>query len=172
MILKSDIKKASRKDKRAMKKIYDEYSQFVWNVALKTCGNRSLASDAAQEVFIKIFKKIGKFRFKSSFKTWVYRISVNTTLNIIKKEKRREGLEIKGNFVYTESSSKNLEAKEEVYEMLSLLKEEERMLIVLREIEGLSYKEISTAAGITLAAVKTKIYRSREKLKKIYCKKK
>lgn len=168
MIEKSDVKKASRGDRSAMEKIYKEYCQFVWNVALKTCGNRELASDAAQEVFIKIFKKLGKFKFKSSLRTWVYRITVNTTLNLLDREKRRQGLELRGSRLDSKESSGNLQARQQVEELLSLLKNDERMLIVLREMEGLSYKEMASATSMNISTVKTKIYRAREKLRKAY----
>ncbi len=168
MITKSDIKKAASGDEAAMEKIYQYYSAFVWNVALKTCLNRDVAADALQEVFIKVFKKLGSFRFYSSLKTWIYRITVNTTLNLIKKEKRREGLELDCTRLKARSGEPDLESKQTAQELLGTLDPEDRILIVMREMEGMSYKEIAASSKMTLSSVKTRIYRAREKMRTAY----
>ncbi len=167
MVGRTDLKKAARGDGAAMEKIYSTYSSFVFNVALKTSLNPSVASDVTQEVFIKIFKNLKKFKFKSSLRTWIYRITVNTALNMLEKEKRREGVQLDTSF-YKSDEENSLRQQQTVEELLSVLGEKERLLIVLRELEGLSYREISSAAEMKLGTVKTKIYRAREKMREAW----
>ncbi len=168
MITKSDIKRAARGDGAAMEKIYNRYSGFVWNVALKTCLNREIAADAMQEVFLKVFKKLGSFLFRSSLETWIYRITVNATLNLIEKEKRREGLELDFSRLGAQSGESGLENRQTAEELLGCLDPQGRMIIVMREMEGMSYREIASACGMTVSAVKTRIFRAREKMRKEY----
>ncbi len=164
MISDNIILRAKKKDRDAFEVIYNEFKDFVWNVAVKITGNQTLAEDVAAEVFIKVFDKIKKFKFKSSFKTWIYRVTVNTTLNYIDKEKRRAVKQVNEDYLKEESNV----AEYTVKELLHHLEKKEKMIIILREVEGLTYGEIADAMNISLAAVKTKIYRIRNKLRKNY----
>ena len=79
------LQQASQGDIQAFEEIYKITSSFVYSMALRTIRNREDAQEITQEVFLKIFKNLKDFKFRSSFKTWVYRITVNTALNFIKK---------------------------------------------------------------------------------------
>ncbi len=140
---------------------------MVWNIALGITSDEASAEDAASEVFVKLFKKYNKFSGKSSLKTWIYRVAVNTVLNYVKKEKRRKTLNLKENLTYS-SSTEKYENKDTVERILSELDEKNKTFIVLREMQGLSYKEISDILGMKIGTVKTNIYRAREKMKNIY----
>jgi len=170
MVTEEIIRRAQKRDMEAASEIYKKYKNFVWNISLKMTADRETAEDVTAEVFIKIFTKLKSFRFQSSFKTWIYRITVNTALNFLKKEKRRQTQEVEENARHVKyvSPEKGIEAESTVERILSGLNEEERILVVLREIEGLSYNEISEITKMNLGTVKTKIFRVREKLRKIY----
>ncbi len=165
------VKKALAGDRVAFKTIYNEYKDFVWNLAIKYTGSENIAEDAVSEVFIRLFKKLETFNFRSSFTTWFYRLAVNTILNYSVKESRRKTLSIK-NMQIQEKAADNklrrLENKEIIDNLLNQLLPEERIIIILREIEGFSYKKISDSLDMKLGTVKTKIYRTRNKLRKIY----
>ncbi|MGM0440989.1 MAG: RNA polymerase sigma factor [Elusimicrobiota bacterium] len=171
MVKNSTLKKAMAKDKDAFRTIYESYKDFAWNLALKYTGSENMAEDAVSEVFVKLFKKINKFNFKSSFETWFYRVSINTILNYVAREKRRRTDSVENMKIpqkKTEKELDRLEREEIVDGLLKKLSSEERLIIVLREFEGLSYKEISRSLDMKLGTVKTKIYRTRNKLRKVY----
>lgn len=170
MITENIILNAGKRDPDAFQRIYLEFKDFVWNIALKTTGNQTHAEDVTSEVFIRLFKNIRKFEFRSSFKTYLYRVTVNTTLNYLKKENRRKTKHLNEDFkelrdcpIKHEFDEKDLTDK-----LLSKLDINKRILIVLREIEGLSYDEIARTLNMNLGTVKTNIYRARDRLRKIY----
>ena len=93
------IEKAARGDKKAFEEIYCLSSGYVFTLALRVTNNREDAEEAAQDVFVRIYKNLKKFQFKSSFKTWIYRIAINTGINYIKSQKRHNNIkELFGNF--------------------------------------------------------------------------
>ncbi|MFC2061360.1 RNA polymerase sigma factor [Elusimicrobiota bacterium] len=172
MIQRDIIERAKEKDEEAMEEIYLEFKDFVWNIALKTAGSRTAAEDAAAETFIRVFKKIGKFNFKSSFKTWLYRVTVNTTLNCMDKERRRKTLHLNEEYrdIQAEGSAPQDDGRdnEMVNKMLDKLEPKERIFVYLRDIQGTAYNEIADIMKMNIGTVKTNIYRAREKLRKIY----
>ncbi|MDD5131750.1 MAG: sigma-70 family RNA polymerase sigma factor [bacterium] len=170
------IKKAVSGDIQAFEEIYRSASSFVYNIALRTARNREDAQEITQEVFLKVFKSLKDFRFQSSFKTWLYRITVNTTLNMLKKtahDRRRQ-------FAYhenicnelplptagIETSLEQREQKAQVDKMLEALNPEYRTCIVLREMQGLRYDEIAQALKININTVRSRLKRAREILLK------
>lgn len=165
------IHKASAGDMSAFAEIYKSASSFVYNVALRTARNREDAQEITQEVFLKVFKSLSDFRFKSSFKTWLYRITVNTTLNLLKKstqDRRRQ-------FAYHEnisagmpaqaevmdSSLDQLQRKEQVDKILGNLPPDYRTCIILREMQSLSYEEIAQVLKININTVRSRLKRAR-----------
>ncbi|MBN2406262.1 MAG: sigma-70 family RNA polymerase sigma factor [Elusimicrobia bacterium] len=163
---------AQRGDLEAMGQIYSAYIDLVWNISLKMTLNRTHAEEAASEVFLRIFRKISKFKFRSSFKTWVYRLTVNTVINYIEKEKRRKTWYIDEERLEREygvpAAQEDPAEKDMCGKLLAGLRQRERMLLILREIEGMSYCDIAEAAGMSIGAVKTGIYRARESLRRAY----
>lgn len=162
------ISRAASGDTGAMRAVYDEYSGFVWNLALKFTGDETLAEDAASEVFVRLFKKLGKFRGRSSFRTWLYRFTVNTVINFVKKQRRRNSLPLKESAYLPEEDAGTLEERDLAARLLGELGGEERMILILREAEGMSYSEIAGVLGIKVPAVKSRIYRARMRLREVY----
>ncbi len=170
------IYKAAAGDIQAFEEIYKSASSFVYNVALRTARNREDAQEITQEVFLKVFKSLQDFRFQSSFKTWVYRITVNTTLNVLKKaayDRRRQfeyheniSSELLGQAEAAETSLEQRDQKVQVDKMLEALTPEYRICIVLREIQGLSYEEIAQTLKTNINTVRSRLKRAREMLLK------
>ena len=170
------IHKAAVGDIQAFEEIYKGASSFVYNVALRTSRNREDAQEITQEVFLKVFKSLQDFRFRSSFKTWLYRITVNTTLNVLKKtayDRRRQftyheniSAELPAQTEAAETSLEQRDRKEQVNKMLESLSPEYRACIVLREIQGLPYDEIAQALKININTVRSRLKRAREILLK------
>lgn len=174
------IKKSVKGDINAFEILIDKYQKRSYNIALKMLKNPDDAKDVSQEAFIKIFKYINKFNFKSSFSTWMYRIVVNTCIDYIKKNKntysldnpiKYEGGEIKREI---KDDSKNPEdiydkemTKELVHKSIDKLDEIHKTVIILRDIEGFSYKEISEILEVSIGTVKSRIKRGRDNLRNI-----
>lgn len=167
---------ASQGDIPAFEEIYKITSSFVYSVALRTVRNREDAQEITQEVFLKVFKNLKDFKFRSSFKTWVYRITVNTALNFIKKA----GHDLNRQTEYNENMMiENVQAenpaeilldiqaqKKKVNDLLAALTPEYRVCIILREIQGLSYEEIAQALKTNINTVRSRLKRAREILLK------
>jgi RNA polymerase sigma-70 factor (ECF subfamily) len=166
------IRKAASNDMGAFEIIYNAFSSFVYNVGLRMTGKNEEAEEITQDVFMKVHKKISTFQFQSAFKTWVYRIAVNTTLNRLKglnkASSRRADLgDVLENLPGNENTLKNLEQKDtemELNQFLNQLNEDQKTCIVLRELEGLEYNEIAELLDIPVNTVRSRLNRGRSAL--------
>jgi len=164
-------------------KLVLRHKDKVFNLCYRFLGDHQEANDSAQEIFIKVYQSLKKFRYKSSFSTWLYRITINTCKNRIKSmeyrfKKRMKRLDIQempthgnpSNEWVDESQSPMaaLEKKERsriIQEAINSLPETKRTMILLRDIEGLTYDEIAEVAGLNLGTVKSKLARARADLR-------
>jgi RNA polymerase sigma-70 factor, ECF subfamily len=166
------IIKASHGDNNAFKEIYESSCGFVYSVALRIVNNATDAEEVTQEVFIKMYHHLNSFAFRSSFKTWLYRVTTNCAINAYRqraKERNRSvDFEIASSQIETAVSDQPDTPKEETKDilnkLLSCLSADERACIILREIEGLSYKEIARALKINLNTLRTRLRRARESI--------
>lgn len=166
------IDRALNGEINAYEKIVFEYERKVYNIAFRMFKNKTDAEDMAQEVFIKIYQKLNLFNFKSSFSTWIYRITVNTCLDEIRKRKREKNIslesdyqkEIESNYKEPERTLDSNEKLKKVEKVLYDLNEKHRVVIVLRDINGFSYDEIAKILDIKKGTVKSRISRARSKL--------
>lgn len=133
-----------------------------------------LADDAAQEIFVKAYQALGQFRGKSSFSTWLYRISVNHCADLLRKSARRKTeswealLEKQGekfeSLFTTGTGIDNSEHAELIAKFLLQLPEKSREILILREMHGLSYQELAEALTCSLDAVKARLKRARQEI--------
>jgi len=177
------IKKAQEGDVEAFEQLIRDYEKRILNYCFRMMGNLSDAEDAAQEVFVKIFRFIDSFNGQSSFSTWLYRIASNVCLDLLRKAKRQpkdtvsiyqendEGEEYSIAIEDTEPDpyerAQLSEAQKVLKEALNQLSDEHKQVIILRDIEGLSYEEIAEAMGTAPGTVKSRINRARQMLKKL-----
>lgn len=165
-------------DQSAFDKIVLKHKNMVFNLCFRLLNDFEEAEDCAQEIFIKVYKNIGKFRFQSAFSTWLYRVAVNTCKNklgsldfrIKNKTKEWDGaVESDNNQNSAAAPEKNIEIKEinrHIEAAIDTLSADHKILVVLRDIELRSYEEIANATGMKLGTVKSKLSRAREQLKK------
>ena len=166
------IERAASGDVAAFEVIYQAYSGFVFHVALRVCRGRDEAEEITQEVFMTVYRKLGSFRGQSSLKTWVYRVTVNTALNYLKRESRHRDTVPADEQVLTAVAHPAVvsQMSEQEYQttlvdrLLAGLTPEQRMCVVLRNMEGLSYEQIAQALKINLNAVRSRLKRAREKM--------
>jgi RNA polymerase sigma-70 factor (ECF subfamily) len=175
------IERLRRRDEAAFNDFVLRYQERVFRLVLRMLGDRAEAEDLAQEVFISVFKSIDGFRGDSQLSTWVYRVAANHCRNRIKYLSRRRkqlthdfdeqlGEENDGQASQArpQAPDRLLEARQTEYLLqqgLLTLDEEQRELIVLREVEHLSYEEIMSITGYPEGTVKSRLHRARAALR-------
>ena len=166
------IVRAGQGDMGAFREIYQRASGYVYTLAYRIVNTKHDAEEVTQDVFLKIHRSLGSFKFESSFKTWLYRIAVNTALNHAKKRSRVTTREVEETFedpatVTQPDAAKGLEAGETEARLKGLLEQlnpDQRVCIVLREIEGVDYQGIASSLGININTVRSRLKRARETL--------
>ena len=162
----------------AFEKLVLEYEKNVYNIALRMVGNSEDASDMTQEAFIKAYNSLSNFRGDSKFSVWLYRIVSNVCLDFLRSRTRKQTVSLSVEDddgeetqidVADESQSPELLlerslTRDAVRRGLDSLPEDYRQILLLREIQGLSYDEISLALDIEVGTVKSRIFRARKKL--------
>ena len=135
-------------------------------------GRSESAEDLTQDVFLRVYQKIGRFRGQSSFSTWFYRLAVNCCLNYRKKEKRQLADEIydrglmpfSGGAKRMETEVLQKQIQGQIHRALLGLKPRLRMIVILKDIEGLSYEEIAEHTGCSTGTVGSRLNRARKLL--------
>lgn len=178
------IKKCKKGNREAFNVLFSNYRNQVVNIAYGMLSDREDAYDAAQEVFVRVFRSIESFKEESSFTTWLYRITTNVCSDILRKRQKgsnvvslnrmadeNNDMDIKDEAPTPEESMELSERQRAVREAISELREEYRTVITLCDIEGMSYDEISQILKIPSGTVKSRINRARNALKKNLLKK-
>ncbi|MBZ4687245.1 MAG: polymerase sigma-70 factor, subfamily [Clostridia bacterium] len=175
------LAKVKKGDLESFNILVEKYQKHVYNIAYRFMGSREDASDAAQEAFLKAYRSISKFRNDASFKTWLYHITANVCRDELRKRKNTsvisldvpimgdDGQEIdrqlkSGN----PSPEEQFEVKENqsfVQEVINSLPEDYRIILILRELQGLSYEEITEALNCSMGTVKSRLSRARKLFK-------
>ncbi len=162
--------KAREGDIGSFEIIYKATAGFVYNVAYRIVYNAQDAEEITQEVFLKVYHKLKNFRLESSLKTWVYRITVNCAINYSKRsaKEREKKAEYYGNLnpwqALSEPTVSSQRHKEIIEIFLKILNPDQRLCVVLRSIEGLSYQEIAETLKVSINTVRSRLKRAREKL--------
>ena len=164
------IIEASEGSIESFESIYNAYSVFVYNVAFRVVHNIDEAQEVTQEVFLTVYRKLKSFKFKSSFKTWIYRITVNLAINYAKKRAKEQKRTVeyddkKESNKAIDSIGENIEREQQekvIATLLESLNPDQRACVVLRSIEGLSYQEIAESLNININTVRSRLKRARE----------
>lgn len=171
------VRKVQDGDSSSFEQLVLENQTRVYNLALRTVGNEDDAFDMSQEAFIKAYNSIGSFRGDSRFSVWLYRLTVNVCLDFLRSEGRKahssltyideedeKELEISDERFSPEVIAEKKELREAVNNGLMQLPANYRAILLLREIDGLSYEEIGAALDLEEGTVKSRIFRARKKL--------
>lgn len=154
-------------DERAFEELVVRYEARVRNLVLGVLRDRALAEDVAQDAFLTAYRKARHFRGTGSFRGWLYRIALNRAQDELRRRKRRaEEPELQPG--YNEPSSRPHEGLDigwDLQRALEAIKPEHRTAVVLREVEGLSYREIAEALDWPLGTVQTRVHRARLELR-------
>lgn len=165
-------------DRAAFDLLVEEYQSQVINIAYGMLSNREDAYDAAQEVFLRIYKNIGNFRGESALSTWIFRITKNVCMDFLRKRRELVSLDadeenaprqdIPDHRYSPEKSVERTELQRLVRQAISQMEEKYRLAITLFDIEGLSYEEIAEILDCPVGTVKSRLSRAREKLKQFF----
>jgi len=169
-------------DEKAFRHLVGKYQQQVFRTAMGFVHDGSEADDIAQEVFVEVFKSVHGFRGEASLSTWIYRMTVNRSLNRLRSRKRKGFFQrIEAFFqddadwtgepeadcsIHPETVVGNQEMAQALQQALESLPENQRTAFVLYHYEDMAYKEIATVMNVSLASVESLIHRARKNLQK------
>ena len=160
------LRKAQRGDERAFSIIVRAYQVPVFNYVLRLVGDRALAEDLTQEIFLRVYQGLPRFSLRSTFTTWLFQVAKNRVLDELRAVERRPRATVDLDDVpaleVLDAPFERLEAIDAVWRAVENLNVDLKSALLLRDVVGLSYTEIADALEITLATVKWRIYKARE----------
>jgi RNA polymerase sigma-70 factor, ECF subfamily len=160
------LRKAQRGDERAFSLIVRAYEVPVFNYVMRLVGDRSLAEDLTQEVFLRVYQGLPSFSLRSRFTTWLFQVTKNRVLDELRAFERRPravvAIEDIPPLEAVDAPLEQVEEMDAVWRAVQELNVDLKMALLLRDVVGLSYNEIADSLEITLATVKWRIYKARE----------
>lgn len=169
------IEKASGGDPSAFNRLMANHEKKMYAVALRMFANREDAQDCLQEAMLRVYRSIGTFKGQSSFSTWLYRITMNTCLDELRRKKNKQSTSLdslldQGWSPADEESTPEKhavrsEVRREIQSAIRELPEDMRSAVVLRDIQGFAYDEIAQMLNVNVGTIKSRISRAREKLR-------
>jgi RNA polymerase sigma-70 factor (ECF subfamily) len=174
------VQQCAAGNEEACTRLVTDHQRMVYQLALHLLGDAQEALDLSQEVFLKVFRSLNQFRGQSTLKTWIYRIVVNQASNRQRWWRRRHRAQqvrleeltaARAEVPEVRASSlpdrvlQQRETSDRVWRAMNALPFDQRAVIVLREIDGLSYEEIATSLGVAVGTVKSRLARAREGLR-------
>ncbi|MCC6539923.1 MAG: sigma-70 family RNA polymerase sigma factor [Bryobacterales bacterium] len=174
------VRRIQQGDEMAFREMVDRYQSKVFSIIYGILRNRNDAEDIAQQVFSKIYFSIKNFDFRSSLLTWIYKITVNECYDYLRKKKVRK-LVYESDFTEEEAhrleraepgtdtragADEDLTRRDLVMKLLAKVSEEDRELLMLKEVEGHSVEELANITGMNENTIKVKLFRARQKLVK------
>lgn len=175
------IRRAQKGEEEAFREIVERYQAKVFSIIHGIVRNRNDSEDIAQQVFTKIYLSLRKFDFRSALVTWIYKITVNECYDYLRKQKVRK-LTYESDLSETdlrridnmedsrrnpaEAVDRRAELREYVVKLLDKLSEEERHLLIMKEVEGYPVEELARMVSLNENTVKVKLFRARQKLVK------
>ena len=174
------VRRAREGDSAAFEALVTAYETKIYNLAFRYLGSREDALDASQEVFLRVFRFLGGFQEESSFSTWLYRIGVNVCKDMLQRKKRlnetsleRIGedeedyvTDIPDERFRPDAVHDQTELRDALARAIGELPGPQREIVILRDIQGLSYEEIAGALALESGTVKSRLSRARENLRK------
>ena len=162
------LRKAQRGDERAFSLILRAYETPVFNYVLRLVGDRALAEDLTQEVFLRVYQGLPKFSLRCKFTTWLFQVTKNRVLDELRAVERRPralvALDDIAPLEVLDAPIERLEEIDTLWRAVQDLTVDLKMALLLRDVVGLSYTEIADSLEITLATVKWRIYKAREEV--------
>lgn len=168
-------------DGNAFRGLVETYQGRIYNIVYGMVHNRDDAQELTQDSFIKAYKKLNTFNLGTKFYTWLCRIAVNTTIDFLRKNKNKQTMSFEEGIAVQDSSgvsdmhyesnpeqqAMKEETRQQIIAAVDELPEEQRKILILKELDGLSYKEIADVLEIPQGTVMSRLYYARKKLQEI-----
>lgn len=161
---KEFVERLYKKDEEAVKTFLNEFKIPLYNYIYRMVYNRHDAEDILQEVFLKIFRNIKKIDFSQNYKSFIYKVTRNTTLDFLKN--REDTRELQETIQIEDSSYEKLETKDSMEKALQCVSQAERELLILKYIQEFKISEISEILELSESAAKVRIFRAIRKIRK------
>lgn len=176
------VERAQKGEEAAFEVLVTDNEKRIYNLCRRLTGNPEDAAELTQEAFLNAWRGLGRFQGESSFSTWLYRLATNACIDFLRREKRRQNLsmtvslddeeearqvELPDERYTPERELERTEVRQAVAAGLEKLTPEHRQVLVMREINGLSYAEIGSVLGLEEGTVKSRIARARNALRKV-----
>jgi len=162
------LRKAQQGDERAFAIILHAYETPIFNYVLRLVGDRSLAEDLTQEVFVRVFHGLPRFSERCKFTTWLFQVTKNRVLDELRARERRPNTAINiddmPNLESFDQPAERLETIDAIWRAVHEMNPDLKMALLLRDLVGMSYNEIADTLEITLATVKWRIFKAREEV--------
>ena len=162
------LRRAQRGDERAFAQILRTYETTIFNYVYRIVGDRALAEDLTQEVFVRVFQALPRFSLRCKFTTWLFQVTKNRVLDELRARERRPqsvlAIEEAPRLEVVDPPVERLETIEAVWRAVRELNPDLKMALLLRDIAGMPYNEIADSLEITLATVKWRIFKAREEV--------
>jgi len=169
------ISRAAKGDAAAFNELLGLHEKKMYAVCLRMCGNHEDAQDCLQEAMLRVYRAISGFKGQSSFSTWLYRVTMNTCLDELRRRKNKQATSLDGLLDTGWAPTDDLDTPERhaiasekrrtIERAIAELPEDMRSAIVLRDVQGFSYDEIAQMLGANVGTIKSRISRGREKLR-------
>ncbi|MGH2977142.1 MAG: RNA polymerase sigma factor [Gaiellaceae bacterium] len=162
------LRKAQRGDERAFSIIVRAYQIPVYNYVLRMVGDRSLAEDLTQEVFLRVFQGLPRFSLRSKFTTWLFQVTKNRVLDELRARERRPSGFVSFDDIPPlecwDQPVERMETIDAIWRAVQDLNPDLKMALLLRDVVGMPYNEIADSLEITLSTVKWRIFKAREEV--------
>jgi RNA polymerase sigma-70 factor (ECF subfamily) len=159
------VRRAQRGDRDAFDLLVRTYQTAVFNHVYHLVGDRGLAEDLTQDVFVRVYQRLPSFSFRSRFTTWLFQIAVNRVVDemrVLERRPRPAELPIDDLLAVADRSTEHSETIDAIWRAVGELSVDLKTALLLRDVVGLSYAEMAEALGLSLATVKWRIYKARE----------
>jgi RNA polymerase sigma-70 factor (ECF subfamily) len=172
------VQRAQKGDERAFEQLVRQHQQRVFGLVARILHRQDDVEDIAQQVFLKVYLSLGRFDQRAAFSTWLYKIAVNECWDHLRKKKVRpllyesdlseeqvsqlDGIASRGRT--TEGFDQQAEARDTLNRVLEILPEQDRELLLLKEVEGFSVQELAEILGLNVNTVKVRLFRARGKI--------
>jgi RNA polymerase sigma-70 factor (ECF subfamily) len=166
-----------RRDQRPFQILVERHQTTIWRVCYGFMGNQEDAEDLTQETFVKAYRNLAGFEGRSAFRTWVYRIAINTCQNELRQRSRRPQaspttLEVAAEFLPSSEDTESMAQRHEQYAILAtayrMLRPEDRQILAMKDLEDFPYNQIAETLEISLSAAKMRVQRARTALNLLY----
>ena len=176
------VKRARNKDPEAFRMLVDRYQRKVFGICIGMVRNKDDAMDLVQETFIKVYKNLDRFQGNSAFYTWTYRIATNVCIDFLRKQKKNRTVDYDDTLGHDTTGDEESvllpsrlglnparvlgrkELMEKLQEALASLSDNHRQVILLREVQGLSYQEIADVCDISIGTVMSRLHHARKNM--------